>query len=215
MDRRERSGELLAGILALQDNWFSTLYVACPGIIQSFNPSEKTCVVQPTTRAQVMAPDATTRWVELPLLVDCPVQFPGGGGVTLTFPLKLGDECLVIFADRCIDAWWQNGGLQNQAELRLHDLSDGFVIPGVSSKPKVQTSISTTEAQLRTDDGTRKVRLNPTSGELELLVPGASVKLTDNRVDLTGTLYINGKPYLSHEHLGHGAGNYTDGVFDP
>ena len=29
--------------------------------------------------------------------------FPGGGGFALTFPVAAGDECLVVFASRCID----------------------------------------------------------------------------------------------------------------
>ncbi|MFW8450019.1 Gp138 family membrane-puncturing spike protein, partial [Klebsiella pneumoniae] len=64
--------------------------------------------------------------VNLPLLVDVPVVFPRGGGCTLTFPVKPGDECLVIFADRCIDFWWQSGGIQEPVDERMHDLSDAF-----------------------------------------------------------------------------------------
>src|SRR5206468_1066558 len=125
MDRRERSGDLLAGLLALQQSWAGELYVALPGLVQSFDPVKRTCVVQPAVKASIMTSDGSSRWDKMPLLLDCPVVFPGGGDVVLTFPLKLGDEVLVVFSDRCIDAWWQNGGLQNQAELRMHDLSDG------------------------------------------------------------------------------------------
>lgn len=211
MDRRERSGELLAAILAFKEHVAADIWTALPAIIQSFDPDKKTCVVQPAIKAQLQDPTGTTAWVSLPLLLDCPVQFPGGGGVTLTFPLKEGDECLVVFASRCIDAWWQSGGIQVQAELRMHDLSDGYIIPGISSIPKVQPDISTTEAQLRSDDGTMKIRLDPESGELEALVPGASVKLTENRVDITGVLWINGERYIDHRHSGVQSGGSNTG----
>ena len=64
-----------------------------------------------------------------------PVVFPGGGGFALTFPVAAGDECLVVFASRCIDAWWQSGGVGEPMEPRMHDLSDGFALIGVRSQP--------------------------------------------------------------------------------
>src|SRR6187431_703340 len=107
LDRRERAGDFTEAMLTTQDGMQARLWTCVPGIIQSFDPAKRTCVVQPAIKALVQAPDGTESWVALPLLVDCPVQFPGGGDVVLTFPLKTGDECLVVFASRCIDSWWQ------------------------------------------------------------------------------------------------------------
>jgi hypothetical protein len=93
--------------------------------------------------------------------VDVPVIFPRGGGCTLTFPVKAGDECLLIFADRCIDFWWQNGGVQKPVDLRMHDLSDAFAIVGPQSQAHKISGISTSAAQLRTDDGLRLLKWLP------------------------------------------------------
>lgn len=81
-------------------------YLASPGIIQSFDPAAVTCVAQ----IVIMGIEGGKQ-VSLPLLVDVPVVSPRGGGVTLTFPVKTGDECQLIFNDRCIDFWWQSGGV--------------------------------------------------------------------------------------------------------
>lgn len=194
MDRRERSGELLAGLLALQQSWAGELYVAMPAIVQSFDPAKRTCVLQPAVSAQVMDETGTRKWVEMPLLLDCPVVFPGGGDVVLTFPLKKGDEVLVIFSDRCIDAWWQsgcpldaNGQLQTQpqAELRMHDLSDGYCIPGPSSVPRVEAAIDATKATLRSRDGQALVSLDPSGHEIHVTAPGADVQVAPNVVHAT------------------------------
>lgn len=139
----------------------SKIWTALPGIVQSFDAVAQTAVVQPTIRAVVRNPDGSTQSVALPLLLDCPVFFPAGGGCTLTFPVKEGDECLMVFASRCIDAWWQSGGVQEQAEFRMHDLSDGFCYVGFSSKPAVISNISTTAAQLRSDNGAGYVEVDP------------------------------------------------------
>lgn len=92
-------------------------------------------------------------WIDIPLLVDVPIVFPRAGGYVLTFPVKKGDECLVVFGDMCIDAWWQSGGVQNQVESRRHDLSDGFAIIGCWSQPRVVSNYSTESVQLRNEAG--------------------------------------------------------------
>jgi hypothetical protein len=148
------------------------VWTALPAIIYSFNPGAMTCVAQPAIKAQVRAPDGSTQWVALPLLLDCPVIFPRGGGCTLTFPIAAGDECLVIFASRCIDAWWTAGGIQVQSELRMHDLSDGFALPGPFSQATKISGISTNSVQLRSNDASTYIDLNPTSQKVKIVAPG-------------------------------------------
>jgi hypothetical protein len=82
------------------------------------------------------------------------------------FPVKEGDECLVIFADRCIDFWWQSGGIQEPVDGRMHDLSDAFCIVGPQSQAKKISGISTSAVELRSDDGQTKLSLNPASGAI-------------------------------------------------
>lgn len=184
IDRRERAGELLTGLMAAMDGERANIWTAMPGIVQSFDPVKRTVVVQPALRALVTDSDGSQSWVTMPLLVDCPVVFPGGGGFVLTIPLQLGDEVLMVFANRCIDAWWQSGGVQNQAEIRMHSLSDGFCVPGITSVPEVQPNISTTEIHLRSDDGVRKVRISDTEIEAQN-TPDTSVKLTAANVAIS------------------------------
>lgn len=216
LDRRERSGELVEALLCAQEGHQAGLWTAMPGILQSFDATKKTCTVQPALKALRQLPDGTQEWVTMPLLVDVVVQFAGGGGYDVTFPLSQGDEGLVVFAARCIDAWWQSGGVQVQAELRMHDLSDGFFVPGVSSLPKVQADapISTSEFQARSKDGKRMLRISGT--EVEAKTDTSGVRASPGRLDLTGTLYINGKPYLGHEHTDvTPGGGLSGGVTDP
>ena len=137
MDRRALLNDPVELALAQNQGLQAGLWTALPGIVTKFDPAKMTCEVQPAIKGYVRGPKGDASWVKMPLLVDCPVVFPGAGGFTLTFPIKAGDEVLVIFAARCIDSWWQSGGIQVQAELRLHDLSDGFVIPG----PRSQTQL--------------------------------------------------------------------------
>jgi hypothetical protein len=207
MDRRERGDSPVTALLAAMQGLKSELWTATPGIIQDFNPSDRTCTIQPAIQMQWQKPDGSKEWTALPLLVDCPVFFPGGGGCVLTFPLKQGDECLVIFANRCIDQWWQSGEVSVQAEFRMLDLSDGFCLPGVTSRPNVQSNINTSCVELRTDDGEAYLRIDPSSHQVDVTTPGpakitaATVDVTASVINIYGKLVINGIPYMDHQHL--------------
>lgn len=85
------------------------VWTALPGIIQKFDAGALTCEVQPAIKGRITQEDGSIQLVNMPLLLDCPVVFPHGGGCSLTFPIKAGDECLVVFASRGIDYWWQLG----------------------------------------------------------------------------------------------------------
>lgn len=153
MDRRERSCTDEEKIRLAFDGMKAGFWSAMPAIIQSFNPAAMTVVAQPSIMGRVRGKDGKISYVNMPLLVDVPVHFPSGGGFSLTFPIAEGDEALIVFADRCIDSWWQSGGIQQPMELRMHDLSDGFAFVGVFSQPRVLGGISTGTTQLRSDDG--------------------------------------------------------------
>lgn len=224
----------IEGLSVALNGWQSKIQTAIPGIIQSFNtdnPDSMTCTVQPAINGQVRDETGALTGVELPLLVDCPVQFPAGGGCTLTFPVKAGDECLVVFSSRCIDAWWQSGGVQVQPELRMHDLSDGFVLLGFRSQPRVIGNISTTAAQLRTDDGAAFVEVNSTTHAINATTSGAAtvsaqggITLTAPLVTINGDVQVNGKVSTTgdvtagtislqqHKHGGVTPGSGTSGV---
>ena len=170
------------------DGWKSTLRVACPGIIQSFDSKEQTVTVQLTLREQVSDSEYNKEWMEIPLLLDVPIVVPRAGGYTLTMPIKQGDECLVVFGDMCIDAWWELGGIQNQLEKRRHDLSDGFAILGVWSQPKVLKNYSTDSCQLRNEKGT------------------SYIELKDNEINIVSEkVNINDVNFNEHTHTFNGS----------
>lgn len=177
----------------------SGLRVALPGIIQSFNSDTVTCEVQPALRGQRTTSDGKTVSVALPLLVDVPVIFPRGGGCTLTFPVNKGDECLVVFADRCIDFWWQNGGVQETVDPRMHDLSDAIAIVGPMSQREKIGAISRDSAQLRTDDGTAFIEI----------ATGGAVTITSPQVTINGPLQVNGEIHSSGDQTAGGISQMT------
>jgi hypothetical protein len=216
MDQRERIGNQEEALRAMMDGRLANVWTALPGIIENFDAAKMTAQIQAAIRIRFQDKDGNYSWKEIPLLLDCPIVFPCAGDFALTLPVKQGDEVLVVFSSRCIDQWWQSGEVGNQAELRLHSLSDGFAIPGPSSVPKALPAISTTSAQLRTRDGSAYIELAP-GGVINIVAPGGvningATAITGD-VDVTGKVtatdegtFNGGHTVSQHKHGGVQAG---------
>ena len=196
MDPRERIADPLQALRSFMRGQEASLWTALPGTVQSFNAAAMTVVVQPTIQVPIRLPQGGSQWITLPLLVDVPVFFPHGGGHTLTFPVANGDECLVVFSTLCIDNWWLSGTsasvpARTQAELRLHDLSDGFAFVGFNSQPHVIGNISTDSVQLRADDGSTVIDLNAGAMTVTVTAP-VSVTLNTPITHCTGAMIVDG-----------------------
>lgn len=189
MDPRERTNDHLEAFESALDGRQSELWTAMPVIVQAFNAAEMTVTLQVAIQIGVRNQVGILGQQNIPPLIHCPVQFPSGGGFTLTFPIAPGDEGLAVFASRCIDSWWQAGGYQNpQVEFRLHDLSDGFYVPGFRSVPRVLSGISNNSLQLRSDDGTTYVEVK--NGQLvNIVAPGGCV-ITTPILRVNGTVEV-------------------------
>jgi hypothetical protein len=165
------------------------LHTCLPGIIASFDPDTQTASVQPAIKRIFTEQGA----VNLPLCVDVPVAFPGGGDFFLTFPVKPGDECILLFSERAIDNWHVSGGTQTPAEYRLHDLSDGIAIVGLNSQPHKLAALQMTGAELRTRSRSTYIRLE--DGTIFIkgnIVHEGNVQQTGNMIR-TGTSTTTGK----------------------
>lgn len=198
---------------ASNDSLQSRMWTALPGEVVSYDPSALTVQVQPTVKGLVTQQDGSGETVDMPVLPDVPVCFPHGGGLSFTFPINPGDECLVVFSSRCIDGWWQSGGSQVSPEFRMHDLSDGFAIIGPWSQKNKISNPSTEAAQLRTDDGSAYIEMHPNG-----VVNGKGPIFNwDGDFHVTGTLTADvdveadGVSLRSHVHTGVEPGGGTSG----
>ena len=184
----------------------SQMWTAMPALVTKVNWTAMTLEVQPATMGIITDETGKDSNVKLPLLVDVPICFCGAGNFILTMPVVVGDEVLVIFSSRCIDAWHQQGGVQPQAEFRMHDLSDGFAILGPKSIPNIIPNISQNSAQLRNAAG---------SVFLEITNSGINIK---GNVNVTGTIVASGEitgnsiPLSGHIHPGVTTGGGDTGA---
>lgn len=203
MDSRERLNDPEEQLRAAFDTFKASLWTSVPCVVESVNMAKQTAVLRPTIKSMVRQPDGTQKAVSLPLLQDVPMHFPSGGGVTMTFPVKPGDEALASISSRSIDGWHQSSGEQKQVDARTHDLSDAFAFVGFKSSPKALSNVSGDATQIRSDDGKQVISLKPGTG-MTLTCEGVSMAMTSSGVAFTGgTVTHDGKDIGStHKHTG-------------
>ena len=174
--------------------------VSMPGIIKSFDPTTQTVSADIAIMRIVDGQN-----VKYTLVVDIPIILPSVQGFHITMPIKKNDECLIVFADRCIDNWFTNGGVQSQLEHRVHHISDGFAIIGVNSTPGLITSYDPENMVIRNTDNNQKITLK-SNGDIEVdtvkdvninctnanIAASASVKIDTPATTITGTLTVQG-----------------------
>lgn len=217
----------LATLLGDPDAWIDEefwqrqceLRVAVPAVVTEFDDVHQTVTVQATVQEMFLRNGVPTP-VSIPALPNVPVMAYRAGGFVMTFPISVGDECLVVFADMSIDAWWQSGGTQNkQIKRHRHDLSDGFAVFGIWNQKRLVTDWSNTAVQIRDDAGDTIIEL----GENEVKVTATNITMTgatkivgtlevtqavtcdetlavDGGSTLTGT--VGGTGFRAHEHTG-------------
>lgn len=191
IDQREHNPTLEELLRMTQEDLQRRLWTAIPATVQAFNAAAGTVDALPFYKGHFPILNADDQIIPMPLITDCPVLWQGGGGATLTFPIAKGDECLLIFASRCIDNWWQNGGQQEAAIVRMHSLSDGFALVGIHSLPRMLSPApSTTKTQLRSDDGTTIIELDASGQKLNLTAPGGTT--INANTTINGTLHVTG-----------------------
>lgn len=189
------------------ENRLKELHTSLPGIIQSFDAATQLASVQPAIKrifktleqdVEMLVPTA------LPLLINVPIQFPRGGGFSLTFPVQKGDECLLVFCERSIDNWYRTGKVETPLDRRFHDFSDATAFVGISSSPNAVPNYDPDNVQLKKDDGTVSVTLK----ELTLELTAVNTKVIGN-FEVTGDTVLaanvtsNGKDISdTHTHSG-------------
>lgn len=158
------------------------------GIVQEFYPENLTVQVQIAGKKTIgLNSDGTQRVRDYaPIYAKVCYCNP-----FITYPIKKGDECVLLFSDREIESWFINGDINPEGYTRMHDLTDAVALFGIRSIPNM---------------------IQVLSNALHLFYGNSSIELTENGVNINGTLTINGVPYLEHIHSNGNQGGNTGGV---
>ena len=167
-----------------------------------------TVSLQPVTQANIRNPDGSVSPQSLPVIPDCPIQFTGGGGITTTHPVKMGDEGSASISSMPLDVWHQLGNTQPPIDGRLHALSDATYHPGGRSDPRKLAQVSTDAHHVRSDDKRNVSEMHPQNGATLKMVDPSTQAASANFDPFTQASKFFS--HIIHPTNGHSA-NATDG----
>jgi len=169
-DKTPALSTLASNIKQGVDSRLKELHTSMPGIIESFDSTKQTASIQPAVKRIFVTRDGDKEILtpsDLPILINVPIVFPRGGGFSLTFPVKKGDECLLNFCERSIDNWHQFGTIKVPGARRFHSLSDAVAFVGLSSLPNKIPDYDPNNMEIKKDDGSVSIKLLE-NGNLEI-----------------------------------------------
>lgn len=151
------------------DKKLSDVHTAIPGKIVSFDADTGLAVVQPVL--EYVLP--TGKRLSFPQISGVPVLIPQSSNqnMTIAFPIKKDDGCLILIAEQSLDYWMY--GHKTDTDLKF-DLTNAVCIPGLFPRK----------------NDTLKTACNNNS--LILKNGYASIELKNGNVNITGDLYVSG-----------------------
>ncbi|WRQ13138.1 baseplate spike [Vibrio phage vB_VpM-pA2SJ1] len=166
------------------------IFTSLPGHVIEFDPDTGLVKVQPGIqrvwgeKEEIIKPAP---------IVEVPLQIYGGSDYYVECEINYGDEGLIVFSQRCIDAWVQSGGIATKVSNRMFDETDAFFIPGVHSIQNRAKGHSNNGIRLRNKSGDKFIHLkNDGSAQIDV------TRLTVNaQTTINGDTTINGNTSIS------------------
>lgn len=208
----------------LKDSFREMMKGVCtsiPGHILAFDPATQLAQVQ----IGVKRVDLNGSSFAVQPIIETPVYMPGGSWA-VEYQIENGTEGCILFSQRCIDGWVNEGGTASNPIGRFHDMQDAMFLPGFRSMPNALTAFQNNGIRLRNKSGTQFAWLK---NDGSIAVENGVGHI---RIDADGTVIINGvtisptglisnaedvvsKTNISlnnHLHSGVTAGNQTSGA---
>ena len=98
--------------------------------------------------------------------------------------MNIGDEGLIVFSQRCIDSWADQGGVAPNPIMHFHDANDACFIPGIRSQKNKLSDFQ--NDGVRITDGSNYVWLK-NSGAIDAN-SSSEINITAPTVNITGNI---------------------------
>lgn len=174
----------------------SQIHTAVPAVITAFDAGKGLATVQP--KAKFKKPNGET--MDYPSIGGVPVVFPQSQNVTIAFPIKAGDNCLLVFGEKALDYWLY--GKETDTELNF-DLSNAIAIPSLAT-------VGNATMQMACDEDAAVVQ----AGDTVLKVKGDAVYIkgdlkVEGKITATDDVLANESISLANHIHGGDSGGTT------
>lgn len=139
-----------------------TQYSMLPCEVVSYDSTTQCANVLPLVKAYTTNEDAE----RLPELPSCPVVFPSGGGMSISWAIAPGDTGHVLFSTLSMSAWQTTGNADGDPGSRSRaSLSQGVFIPGLRHQGNPLGQSAPAGIHIGTSDGSKGISIAPTTGK--------------------------------------------------
>lgn len=217
--------ELLNTIIS---NKLADMNICMPAKIIGYDHTKRKAKVQPALNQRYNDGEV----VKLPIIFNVPVIHPSSGGASIIFPVAIGDDVLLVFSQRSLEEWLQNGEQVTPDDPRQNDLTDAIAFLGLNPFNKISFAennedllISYSGSKIRFKNsgshllqieaenieivGAKEIKLNSTT-EVKL-VSSTEIKIEAPEIRLNGDVKINNQSYNTHIHSGVTSGPSNTG----
>lgn len=167
----------------------NNIHTCLPGEIVSVDKRKGLVEVQP--KAQMTFSNGKT--LDFPIIAGVPLVFPQGGDASITFPVKEGDQCLIVFSEQPLDYWFGEGEASPNVK---HGLSGAIAIPGLMKEISDDFALALEKNEMIIRNGVsvvelsdKKITVSQNNTEIVVNKEGIAVR---GDITVEGNLTING-----------------------
>lgn len=157
-------------------NEIAKIHTSIPAEITKINLLEKTVEVKPLIREK----NLLNEFVELPIIPNVPIRFTQTTKALISVPLEIGDTGVIVFSERSIGNWQQEGGIQNPEDNRKFNIKDCYFSPDLVKNSDGKTL--TDELQIILNNANIKIKQN---GEINIENSAGSIM-----IDIAGNMTL-------------------------
>jgi hypothetical protein len=138
------------------DGALAGLYMHLPARVVRYDAATQLCDAQPINKVRYQDEDGNAVIEALPVITSVPVIFPGGGDMTITFPVEVGDTVMLEFSGVSLDKWLQTAtsGTLDPGNHGRHSIADAIATPGLRNARKTRKNMPTDHVLIGEDGGT-------------------------------------------------------------
>lgn len=183
MERQIESPDIKAVLDDLKNSIFAELNCISIGRIDSFDTTIQTATIKIAYKKVI-----NNEIYNYPLLVDCPVFVMSGSTANIQMPIKQGDYCIVLFCDRDIDNFYKGNVDTTLNSERMHNLSDGIALVGITNLLNSFTYIDADSLSLVNDTTfislKEKIKIENSTANLKSLIDSLIDELSGTTITI-------------------------------
>lgn len=172
-------------------------------IVEEFFPNSLQVKVNIANKIMVGVKEDGSQILQDYAPITAKICYAGNG---VSYPLKKGDCGILLFCDREIESWYINGGINQLAYDRCHNITDAVFIAGAYAQPNLSNA-QFIENCLHLFYGTKGIKITDTGIEIDGNAIINGNLQVNGTINATGDIVSGTISLQNHIHSGVTSGN--------